>query len=170
MWFSRRLFAVFALFGAVAMPAAFPAAPAIGERFPDLSDYGLDGELPDISSARVVIVDFWASWCAPCKASFPVFDELHDRYADRGLAIVGVSIDRNEKAMRAFLERAQPRFAVVWDRDQAFVRAMNIPGMPTSYVIDGSGRLRYVHEGFHGQKSRKRYIEEIERLLKEVEG
>ncbi len=138
-----------------------------GDAFPDFASFELAGEMPDLASAKVVIVDFWASWCAPCKASFPVFDSLYQEFGDRGLVIVAVSVDKDAKAMDAFLKRMRPAFAVLRDTKQELVAAVAAPAMPTSFVLDGEGRVRFAHEGFHGEKSHRKYREEIAAILAE---
>jgi thiol-disulfide isomerase/thioredoxin len=164
----------FAIAAAVALAAATGTARAAGvkigegDTFPDLASFNLEGALPDLGSSRVVVVDFWASWCGPCKASFPVFDELHGEFASRGVTIVAVSVDQNAKAMGAFMQRHSPAFAVVRDREQKLAEAVAPPAMPTTYVIDGRGVVRFVHNGFHGDQSRRAFIEQIETLLGET--
>jgi thiol-disulfide isomerase/thioredoxin len=168
---SRRSCARLALFIALlAAPPTFASAakrPAPGDRFPTLDATLLEGKIPDLKSAHVVIVDFWASWCAPCKASFPMFDELHREFANKGVVILAVNEDQNVKAMESFLQRLKPGFTVVRDAKQKLVEAVDVPTMPTSFVLDGKGVVRFVHDGFYGDRSRKEYIEQINALLAE---
>jgi thiol-disulfide isomerase/thioredoxin len=148
---------------------AFVQAQAVGpgDAFPELSDFSLEGEMPDLSGAKVVIVDFWASWCGPCKASFPVYDELREEYEDKGLVILAVSVDQNAKAMAQFLKKMKPGFSVVRDADQKLVGRDAAPAMPTSSVLDADSTVRFVHLGFHGDRTRDTYREQIESLLSE---
>lgn len=147
----------------------FAHAQAVGpgDTFPSLSDFSLEGEMPDLSEAKVVIVDFWASWCGPCKASFPVYDELREEYGDRGLVILAVSVDQNPKAMEQFLKKMKPGFSVVRDSGQKLVGRVAAPAMPTSFVLDAASTVRFVHLGFHGDRTRDTYREQIESLLSE---
>src|SRR5690606_8224120 len=132
---------------------------------PDLREVALEGELPELSDAAVIIVDFWASWCGPCKQSFPVYDELHRTYADRGVVIIAVNIDRQARDMQRFLARHPVSFAVVRDGGQELVAQVKPPTMPTAFVLDREWRVRFRHDGFHGARSRQEYIEQIEALL-----
>jgi thiol-disulfide isomerase/thioredoxin len=141
---------------------------AAGQPFPALKDYALEGTLPDLSGAKVVIVDFWASWCAPCKASFPVYDQLQKDYAGKGVHIIAVNVDQNDKQMAAFLKKQPVSFTVVRDAQAKLVAQVKVPTMPTSFVIDAKGVVRFVHTGFHGEETRKLYIEEINQLLQET--
>ena len=155
------------LLAAAPLHAASAKTPAVGDTFPTLAQFGLEGTLPDLSQAKVVIVDFWASWCGPCKASFPVYDELRKQYGERGVVIIAVNVDTNAKAMTTFVARQQPGFSVVRDATQKLVQAVAPPTMPTSFVLDSRGVGRAVHQGFHGEKTRSEYVEEINRLLAE---
>lgn len=152
---------------AVPVRATEGKTPAVGDTFPALTAFDLEGTLPDLTGAKVVIVDFWASWCAPCKASFPVYDDLRKEFGARGVVIIAVNIDREVKAMTTFVARQQPGFAIVRDAGQKLVAAVAPPTMPTAFVLDSRGVVRAVHQGFHGEKTRREYIEEINRLLAE---
>jgi thiol-disulfide isomerase/thioredoxin len=148
-----------------AAPAPAPLAP--GAKFPDLAAAGLEGALPDLASAKVVIVDFWASWCVPCKQSFPTYDELQREFGPQGVVILAVSVDRTAADMEKFLRRLQPGFSVVRDAQQQLVAQVAVPTMPTAFVLDRHGTVRFVHTGFHGERSRAEYVEQIQALLSE---
>lgn len=155
---------------ALVAPGAQAAGNTIapGEKFPALASAGLEGALPELGDARVVIVDFWASWCGPCKQSFPVYTDLQREYGSRGLVIVAVNVDRNARDMEKFLQRHAPGFSVVRDAAQQLVAQVAVPTMPTAYIVDRHGTVRFVHQGFHGEKSRTEYITQIETLLSEA--
>lgn len=137
-----------------------------GDGFPDLATFKLEGKLPETTKGKVVLIDFWASWCAPCKQSFPVMEELHKRYADRGLEIIAINVDENRSEMEAFLKKNAATFLIVRDADQKLVEKAGIATMPSSFLIDREGKVRFVHTGFRGSETKKKYEEEIEALLK----
>jgi thiol-disulfide isomerase/thioredoxin len=140
---------------------------AAGEAFPDLKAAALSGgDLPD-TSGKVVLVDFWASWCAPCKASFPAFARLDQAYRSQGLVIVAVSVDESEQAYAKFVKKWQPPFSALLDREQNLVKAVKVPTMPTSYLLGRDGRVRFVHSGFHGAETEALLREHVEAVLKE---
>lgn len=145
---------------------AMNAALSLGDSIPDLSAYELEGELPDLEG-KVVLIDVWASWCAPCKASFPAFDAMHEAKVSEGLVILAVSVDRKAKAYESFLKRLRPKFATVRDGNQKLVAELNPPAMPTSFIFGRDGKLRSVHRGFHGDDTIEELSSEIETLLKE---
>ena len=141
------------------------AALKVGDQLPDLSTFQLDGKLPDTLKGKVVVVDFWASWCLPCAESFPVLDELQKKYGDK-LVVIGVNVDEKASNMDKFLKKHTVGFTVVRDSGQKLVSVVSPETMPTSFILDGEGKVRFLHSGFHGESTRKAYISEIESLLK----
>jgi thiol-disulfide isomerase/thioredoxin len=115
----------------------------------------------------VVLVDFWASWCAPCKDSFPAYARLQQAYAARGLVILAVSVDQSPPAFAAFVRRLNPPFPTVRDRGQKMVREVQVPTMPSSYLLGRDGTVRFVHAGFYGGRTEHELRQEIESLLGE---
>jgi thiol-disulfide isomerase/thioredoxin len=142
----------------------------VGDTFPALAANGVvnlaTGDVP-ATAGKVTLVDFWASWCAPCKASFPAMAKLHSEFAPRGFQIVAVSIDEKPAAATAFWKKLAPPFAAVHDREQKLVRQVVVPTMPTSYLLDRTGKVRFVHEGFHGDASERDLRNEIAAVLAE---
>jgi thiol-disulfide isomerase/thioredoxin len=151
---------------AALLPLTAAAQVRIGDAFPALASAHLEGSLP-ATAGKVVLVDFWASWCAPCKASFPAYARLGADLGPRGLVIVAIGEDTDQGAYQTFLKRLRPPFAVALDRDQILVGRVQIPTMPTSYLIDRQGRMRYLHPGFHGADTEAALRREIETLLAE---
>jgi cytochrome c biogenesis protein CcmG, thiol:disulfide interchange protein DsbE len=144
---------------------ASAGTPAKGETFPDLSTYKLEGNLPALSG-KVVLVDFFASWCGPCQESFPVMEKLHQKYGQQGLVIVAVNLDKKTEDMSRFLKEHPASFTIVRDASFKLVNEVKVPTMPSSFLLDRSGKVYAVHRGFEGGKTEKQYTEEIESLLK----
>ncbi len=142
------------------------AGTAVGEVFPDLGKFQLEGALPK-TAGKVVLVDFWASWCGPCRKSFPVYDQLTKTYGPKGFVVVAVSVDEDPDAYRKFLAKHKPGFATVLDASQALAKKVQPATMPTSFLIDRKGRVRFIHAGFHGKKTQAAYEKEIAALLAE---
>jgi thiol-disulfide isomerase/thioredoxin len=165
MWFRKLIpFAIALMLG-----GAFAARAQIagGDTFPSLASVGLTGGALPETQGRVLLVDFWASWCAPCKASFPAFARLHADYASRGLVIVAVSVDEKPAAYAAFVKKWHPPFSALLDQEQKLVSAVKVPAMPTSYLVGRDGRVRFVHSGFHGNATETELRKHIESLLAE---
>lgn len=140
------------------------AAPKAGDMFPDLQKFGLEGTLPDLKG-KVVLVDFFASWCEPCKASFPIMQALHKDYAAKGLVILAVNVDEKASDMADFLKKHPADFAIVRDAQHKLVSEIKIKSMPSSFLLDAQGKIVAAHAGFKGEETRKKYISEIESLL-----
>lgn len=140
--------------------------PKRGESFPALSEYALEGTLPDLQG-KVVVVDFWASWCGPCKAAFPALGKLHEKYAAQGVVVVGVSIDEDAADMASFVKKAKPPFTIVRDAKQRLAGKLDIQSIPTTFILDKKGRVHEVHNGFGGDSTAKAYAAAIEAALKE---
>lgn len=139
----------------------------VGDTLPELKDYKLEGNLPKSLAGKVVLVDFWASWCGPCAASFPVMEELHQRFKDKGLVVLAVSVDEKAAKMDAFVKKHNPTFPVVRDAESKLVADAGVDAMPTSFLIDKQGKIRRLHNGFHGKQTKEQYFSEIEALLNE---
>jgi thiol-disulfide isomerase/thioredoxin len=166
MWFRNRNLIVAALVCLAGSASLATASPIkIGDQFPDLDKFSLEGKLAAPRKGKIVIVDFWASWCGPCKASFPVMEQLHKDYSPKGLVLIAVNVDDDPAAMDGFLKKHPVTFTVVRDAAKKLVSTADVASMPTSFVLDGDGRVRFVHNGFQGEATRKQYIQEIEKLL-----
>ena len=161
-------FAAF-LFAAVllaSLPCLAAAAIKVGDAFPDLATYKLEGKLPDPLKDKVVMIDFWASWCEPCKDSFPAMEDIHKRYGPKGLVVIAVNVDENRADMEEFLKKNRATFALVRDASQKLVEKAGIATMPGSFLIDREGKVRFIHTGYKGDETKKKYEQEIEALLK----
>jgi thiol-disulfide isomerase/thioredoxin len=161
MWSASRYF----LLGCL-MASAVVAAE-IGDALPDWSAHELEGQVPDLEG-QVVMIDIWASWCAPCKASFPAYGELQREWADQGFVIVAVSVDRKARDYTKFLAQNEPDFATVRDVNQSLVATLSPPAMPTSFIYGRDGRLRAVHEGYRGNRTIEIIRADVLPLLKET--
>ena len=137
-----------------------------GERFPDLATFKLEGSLPESLKDKVVMIDFWASWCDPCKESFPAMEELHKHYAGQGLVIIAVNVDEKRADMEDFLKKHTASFTLVRDGKQKLVEHTGIATMPSSFLLDREGKVRFVHTGYRVTETKKKYEQEIESLLK----
>lgn len=114
-------------------------------------------------AGKVVYLDFWASWCDPCRKSFPWMSELQERYKS-DLKVIAVNLDQERDAAVKFLQQHRPGFTVAFDPEGKVAEAYKVPGMPTSYLIDQSGRIVSRHIGF--RSSEKENVEaKIKTLL-----
>ena len=145
----RKLFSVSSvvLVGAIVSALSLTFATAAhasdaAQRIPANAQFNIENY-----AGKVVYVDFWASWCAPCRHSFPFMNELHEQFADE-LAVVAINVDEYRENAQVFLEAFNPRFNIVYDPEGELASGFDLPGMPTSYLFDRKGNLITRHIGF----------------------
>ena len=115
---------------------------------------------------RVVLVDLWASWCAECQRQFPVLDRLSREYRPRGVEIVAVNLDQHKEDADAFLAMRPHEMLVVFDPRARMLEAFGAAGIPSSYLIDRQGTVRYQHSGFT-PGTEAQYRQQLDFLLAE---
>ena len=116
-----------------------------------------DGKPFDWATLRgkVVLVDFWASWCGPCRQAFPAYDAMGRRHADAGFVVLGVNVDEERADAERFLKAVPATFTVVFDAGGQAPKAYGVKAMPSSYLVGRDGRVRAVHVGFKPSDSEK---------------
>lgn len=97
---------------------------------------------------KLIYLDFWASWCGPCKQSFPWLNEMQSKYSAKGFYVVGINVDANTDDAKAFLANLPAKFTIAYDPKGATPKAYAIKGMPSSVLIDGNGKVISQHTGF----------------------
>lgn len=117
---------------------AFSLMPFAGTRPVGLSDY----------RGKVVLVDFWASWCGPCRQSLPLYNGLQVNFPASDFAILAVGLDEDVADARAFLHEHPVKYAALQNPQGDVAQAFGLKGMPSSYLIDRAGVVRYAHTGF----------------------
>lgn len=98
---------------------------------------------------KVVLMDFWASWCGPCKISIPAYNQLNSRFGSQGFTVIGINQDRDSGEALKFLSHTPAQFTLLADPENKVAHLYNPPTMPTSYLIDQSGNIVKTYEGFH---------------------
>lgn len=110
---------------------------------------------------QVVYLDFWASWCKPCRKSFPWMNKMQTRYAKQGLKIIAVNLDAERDLANRFLKENKTEFTIAFDPEGKLASKYKLKGMPTSYLIDRKGKVINIHTGF-----RKRDVKKLEAMIK----
>jgi len=113
---------------------------------------------------KVIYVDFWASWCGPCRQSFPWMNKIEGQFKSQGFTIISINLDAEHDLAEKFLNDNPANFTVVYDPKGELARLFNIQGMPSSLIISKKGEVKYAHSGFFKQKVQK-YEQEIIQLL-----
>lgn len=124
-----------ALVGAPAPAFELPGVPGSGEQ--SLRAH----------AGKVVVVDFWATWCEPCKLSFPAYQKLVDELGG-DLVVIGISQDDDAKGIPGFLAETSAKFPIAWDEGKVAAKAYDPPTMPSAFVVDRNGIVRFVHAGY----------------------
>lgn len=120
----------------------------------------------DQLQGKVVLVDFWASWCGPCRKSFPWLNRMQQQYSADGLLVLAVNEDSERSEAMRFLQQQPAQFAVLYDEAGALAQQYQLMGMPSSFLIDKKGQIRYRHIGFK-QADIAGYEAKIRQLLAE---
>jgi cytochrome c biogenesis protein CcmG/thiol:disulfide interchange protein DsbE len=138
--------------------ASFAFADASGRRViaPSFSLPTSDGTVClDSLRGRVVLVDFWASWCGPCRKSFPWMKAMQETYGDKGLTIVAINVDKSREAAEPFLREFPSPLLVAFDPEGKIAEKFNVAAMPSSYLIDRKGQILDAHRGFEPKQSKE---------------
>lgn len=160
--------AVAALLAASACAAGRPsqaASPLIGKPL-ELAAPDLQGREVSITAARgrVRVVDFWATWCEPCREQMPTLDRLAADLGGEGLAVYGVSMDEDQAQVASWVEATPVSFQILWDRGGArHAERLDVQRLPTTLVLDRAGVVRYVHQGYL-----PRHAAQLEREVREL--
>jgi cytochrome c biogenesis protein CcmG, thiol:disulfide interchange protein DsbE len=122
--------------------------------------------IPELAEYRghVVWLDFWASWCGPCRQSFPFMQRMQQRFGDKGLIVVAVNLDHQRKDADRFLAGFSHDFAIRYDAAGTLPTSMNVKAMPTSILLDAAGNIVATHSGFK-TTDENQYEAEVEQLL-----
>lgn len=138
------------------------AALEPGQSAPQLTLPSRNGEELSLSALRgkVVYLDFWATWCGPCRKSFPVMSALREKFASRGFEVLAVSVDKKRESVDKFLADVPAAFPVLLDPAGETPKRFSLKTMPSSYLIGRDGTLLASFEGFHGESA-----EEIEMAI-----
>ena len=138
----------------------------IGQRAPEVVLNDLPGvsKLSDLRG-RYVYVDFWASWCGPCRISFPWLATLQSRYKSEELTVLAINLDKQRRDADRFLKAQPPAFAVAYDASGDAARQFELKTMPSSYLLGPDGRVLYTHRGFTTEDI-PRLNQDIERLVR----
>lgn len=162
----RTLATAALLAAAFPVPAVTPGSAAPGLPMPRLADAKSTVSL-DRYRGKVVYVDFWASWCIPCRVSLPFLDRLHTEHSARGFEIVGVNKDMKLEDAQSFLRKVPVGFTLVSDESDRAAKAFAVKAMPSGYLIDRKGVVRHVHGGFT-RSTQDALRDEVEKLLAEA--
>lgn len=137
----------------LSMALATSGLPALemGKPAPNCTLYDLNNRQPhqlQQLTGKVLFVDFWASWCGPCAKSFPYYNALQQKFSQQHFQILAINLDEEPEDARHFLEHNSSQISVLGDKDSQCAQMFSVMAMPSSYLIDRSGNIRYIQLGF----------------------
>jgi thiol-disulfide isomerase/thioredoxin len=115
---------------------------------------------------QVVMLNFWASWCGPCREEMPILEGIHRKYKPLGFTLLGVNVEPDAKAAEAFLKATPVSFPVAYDPESKVSRLYEVAGMPSTVIVDRKGTVRYVHRGYKPGDENE-YLNQIRALVRE---
>lgn len=153
---------------ALAPLAAAAATPAISSRAPDFTLHTADNRNVRLEELRgqVVLVNFWATWCGPCREEMPRLNAMYEKYRKSGVVLLGVNIDDDPNTALATARKLNVAFPVLLDTDKHVSKLYDLSTMPSTVVIDRDGKVRYLHRGYRDGDEAE-YEQTIRGLLKE---
>lgn len=126
---------------------------------------GANVRLADLRG-QVVLINFWATWCGPCRQEMPVLDKLHQRYQDTGFTVLGVNVEGEAGPARELADKTGVTFPVLVDEDQKISKLYDLKAMPSTVVVDRDGKVRFVHRGYKPGDEEK-YVQVVKELIRE---
>ena len=151
--------------------ALLPASLGAGEASGPAAEFSLPWRGgPPVSLAalrgQVVLVNFWATWCGPCRKEMPLLEQIHKKYAPLGFTMLGINVEEDTTHMEAFLGDVPVTFPVLLDPANSVSKLYDVAAMPSTVIIDRKGQVRYIHQGWQpGDESR--YQDVIRQLIRE---
>ena len=153
---------------ALALAAAAAAAAPGGNAAPDFTLRTLDGSNLRLQEQRgqVVLINFWATWCGPCRQEMPLLNRLHEKYRGAGFVLLGVNVDEDPRNAAGLAGKLGVTFPVLFDAGKKVSQLYNLKAMPTTVLIDRDGQVRHLHLGYQDGHA-DLYEKQIRALLKE---
>jgi len=151
--------------GILACLSSLAGAEAINVPAPDFTLESRSGENLRLEDQRgeVVMLNFWASWCGPCRQEMPLMDELYSQYKDLGFTILAVNVDENREEAHRFLDKVPVNYPILYDPESSVSELYEVQAMPTTVMIDRDGNARYIHYGYQPG-----YEDEYEQQIREL--
>ena len=135
---------------------------------PDFTLKSVGGENLKLSEYRgeVVLINFWASWCGPCRQEMPVLSELHDKYKALGFTVLGVNVEEDSSKARKLLQEMSVSFPVLLDNESVVSKQYDVVAMPSTVLVDRNGNMRYLHKGYKPGLEDV-YLQQVRELIRE---
>jgi thiol-disulfide isomerase/thioredoxin len=116
---------------------------------------------------KVVLLNFWASWCGPCRKEMPILEQLHKQYQAKGVTLVGVNVEPSSDDAVKWLKGTPVSFPILFDRDSSVSKLYQVQGMPNTVILDRKGKVRFIHRGYKPGEENE-YLDQIRALVREA--
>ena len=135
---------------------------------PDFTLKSTDGRNLRLSEYRgeVVLINFWASWCGPCRQEMPILSDLHERYKSLGFTVLGINVEEDSTDARRLLGKTPVSFPVLLDNTSSVSRQYDVVAMPSTVLVDRNGNMRYLHKGYKPGLE-EQYLRQVRELIRE---
>ncbi len=166
--YGSRFWTNLVLASLLTLAAAGPAQAASAKPAPNFTLKSLTGKNMKLSemTGNVVLINFWASWCGPCREEMPLLNALHKKYKKLGFTVLGVNVEEQASNARGFLNDFPVDFPVLLDNTNKVSKLYDVVAMPTTVVVDRDGRMRYIHKGYKSGDEEK-YRKMVKKLVRE---
>jgi len=156
-----------ALIVAVAIPLAAPGASSNGPA-PQFTLAARGGNEVSLAQYRgkVVMINFWASWCGPCRQEMPLLENIYKKYGKLGFTLLGVNVEPDSKAADDWLKQTPVSFPILYDKESKVSKLYDVAGMPSTVIIDRKGNVRVLHKGYKPGDENE-YLDSIRSLIRE---
>jgi peroxiredoxin len=156
--------------GLAALLIALPLFGAVDTNLP-APDFTLNGQSGkpvalDQFKGQVVMLNFWASWCGPCRQEFPLLDDIYKKYNKLGFIMIGVNVEPDSKAANDWLKQTPVTFPILYDTDSKVSKLYGVAGMPSTVIVDRKGTVRMIHRGYQ-PGDEQQYLTSIRTLVRE---
>ncbi|MBL8200187.1 MAG: TlpA family protein disulfide reductase [Chromatiales bacterium] len=160
------------ILASLVMAGALMAAPVIaGDAAAPAADFSLksrSGEAVSLGALKgqVVLINFWATWCGPCRKEMPLLEQIQKKYAPLGFTMLGVNVEEDTRLMEAFLKDVPVTFPILLDPANGVSKLYDVSAMPSTVIVDRKGNVRYIHQGYKPGDEGK-YQDMIRQLIRE---
>jgi thiol-disulfide isomerase/thioredoxin len=161
----RNRIAAIAAALALSLPALAGSASGPAPPFTLASRSGTDVSLAQYKG-QVVMINFWASWCGPCRQEMPLLESIYKKYNKMGFTLIGVNVEPDAQAANEWLKQTPVSFPILYDKDSKVSKLYDVAGMPSTVIIDRSGKLRMLHRGYKPGDENE-YLDSIRVLIRE---
>ncbi len=144
------------------------AGAALGSDAPAFQLQAMSGKPEDLAryKGQVVMINFWATWCGPCREEMPKLEAIHKRYKARGFTMLGVNVEPDSAEAVKWLAQRPVTFPILFDTDSKVSKLYSVSTMPSTVIVDRQGKLRWMHRGFKANDENE-YLDQIAKLLRE---